>query len=84
VDDHYIGVDSTGPVTITLPADCSDSCEIIVKAEMGPPLGNRKITIVPPDDGSTIILIDGKASYVIETPYESVRLICRDDNWWII
>lgn len=84
VDDYYIGVNSLGPVTITLPADCGDSCEIIVKAEMGPPLGNRKITIVPPDDGSSIVLIDGKLSYVIEVPYQSVNLICRGDNWWII
>jgi hypothetical protein len=84
VDDYYIGVNSAGPVTITLPADCDDSCEIIVKAEMGPPLGNRKITIVPPDDGSSIILIDGKLSYVIEVPYQIVNLICRGGDWWII
>jgi hypothetical protein len=84
MDDYYIGVNSNGPITITLPADCSDSCEIIVKAEMGPPLGNRKITIVPPDDDSTVTLIDGQLSYVIEVPYQSVNLICRGDNWWII
>jgi hypothetical protein len=84
VDDYYIGVDSTGPVSITLPADCDDSCEIIVKAEMGPPLGNRKITIIPPDDDSSVILIDGKEKYVMEIPYQSVNLICRGGNWWII
>jgi hypothetical protein len=84
VDDYYIGVNSSGPVTITLPSDCGDCQEIIVKAEMGPPLGNRKITIVPPDDGSTITLIDGEMDYVIEVPYGSVRLICRDNNWWIV
>jgi hypothetical protein len=82
VDDYYIGVNSTGPVTITLPADCGDSCEIIVKAEMGPPLGNRKITIVPYDP--LVSLIDGKDDYVIEVPYQSINLICRDGNWWII
>jgi len=84
VDDYYIGVNSTGPVTITLPADCDNSCEIIIKAEMGPPLGNRKITIVPNTDDSTTSLIDGKLSYVIEVPYQSVNLICRGGNWWII
>jgi hypothetical protein len=51
---------------------------------MGPPLGNRKITIVPPDDASSIILIDGYEGIVLQEPYESVRLICRDRNWWII
>jgi hypothetical protein len=80
VDDYYIGVVSTGPITITLPADCNNSCEIIVKAEMGPPLGNRKITIV----GQGGALIDGKDSYVIEVPYQSINLICRDNDWWII
>jgi hypothetical protein len=84
VDDYYIGVDSTRPVTITLPADCDNSCEIIVKAEMGAPLGNRKITIVPPADGSTEVLIDGEPKYVIEVPYQSVHLICRGGNWWTI
>jgi hypothetical protein len=84
VDDYYIGVNSTRPVTITLPADCRDCHEIIIKAEMGPPLGNRKITIVPPNDGSSIILIDGALSYVIEVPYQSVNLICRGGDWWII
>jgi hypothetical protein len=84
VDDYYIGVNSTGPTTITLPADCDDSCEIIVKAEMGPPVGNRKITIVPPDNGEPAILIDGRLNYIIEVPYQSVNLICRGGNWWII
>jgi len=84
VDDYYIGVNSLGPVTITIPADCDDFHEIIVKSEMGAPLGNRKITIIPPDDGSTITLIDGQLSYVIEVPYQSVNLICRGGNWWTI
>lgn len=78
--DYYIGVVSTGPITITLPDDC-DGCELIIKAEMGPPLGNRKITVVPSDDDQKV---DGKASYTIETPYGYVRLICNNDNWWIM
>lgn len=84
MDDYYIGVNISRPVTITLPADCADCHEIIIKSEMGPPLGNRKITVVTPDDGSSIITIDGALSYVMSVPYESVRLICRDSNWWII
>jgi hypothetical protein len=78
--DYYIGVNSTGPVTITLPANCTTCCQIIVKAEMGPPLGNRKITITT-SDGSTI---DGDASYVMSIPYQSVQLLCRGGNWNII
>jgi hypothetical protein len=79
-DDFYIGVNSTEPTTITLPADCDSSCEIIIKAEMGPPLGNRKITIVAQGGA----LIDGEEDFVLQEPYESIRLICRGGNWWII
>jgi hypothetical protein len=51
---------------------------------MGAPLGNRKITVVPPDDGSSEILIDGEEKYVIKVPYGSVRLVAYGWNWWII
>jgi hypothetical protein len=80
MDDYYIGVNSSGPVTITLPADCDDCHQIIVKAEMGAPLGNRKVTIAA-SNGSTI---DGSADYVMEVPYESVTLLCRGSNWNIV
>lgn len=83
VDDYYIGVNSLGPVNIVLPADCDDCGEIIVKSEMGPPLGNRKITITAGDD-STVSLIDGDLSYVIVVPYQAVNLVCRGGNWWIV
>jgi hypothetical protein len=83
MDDYYIGVNSTGPVTISLPPDCADCHEIIVKAEMGPPLGNRKITIVAMDNNS-MTTIDGELEYIIEVPYQSVKLICRGNAWWII
>jgi hypothetical protein len=79
-DDYYIGVNSEGPVTITLPENCTDCCEIIVKAEMGPPLGNRKVTVTTVD-GS---YIDGIDKYVIEVPYQSVNVFCRGGDWFII
>jgi hypothetical protein len=79
-DDYYIGVNSNEPVTISLPASCTDCCEIIIKAEMGPPLGNRKVTVTT-TDGS---YIDGADKYVIEVPYQSVNIICRGEDWHII
>lgn len=82
-DDCYIGVISTGPVTITLPPDCTDGSKVIVKAEMGPPLGNRKVTIVVADDVSEH-RIDGELSYVIEVPYQSVQLLFRGGHWHVI
>jgi hypothetical protein len=80
MDDYYIGVDSDGPVAIYLPDDCSDCGEIIVKAEMGPPLGNRQVRIIAPDDSS----IDGAQAYVLTEPYEFVCLICHNGEWWTI
>lgn len=80
LDDYYIGVTSTGPTTITLPGNLENCLEIIVKAEMGPPLGNRKIT-VRASDGE---LIDGDSEYVIEVPYQSINLLYRGGGWHII
>lgn len=82
-DDYYIGVSSSGPINITLPNVPRDCQEIIVKAEMGPPLGNRKITILPWQDSSNT-KIDGNDQYVIEVPYQSVHLLYHENNWWII
>ena len=79
-DDFYIGVDSDGPSTVHLPPDAEDGCQIVVKAEMKPPLGNRKITVLT-DDGSKI---DGSNSYVIQVSYEAVWVIRRGDGWHII
>lgn len=85
VDDCYIGVKSDGPVTVTLPGDCEDGHQVIVKAEMGPPLGNRKVTIIADDSTSfSSGIIDGSASIVITVPYQSVRLICRGGDWHVI
>lgn len=83
-DDWYIGVSSVKPITITLPCGCDDNCEIIIKAEMGPPLGNRKITIIPCNDDSTITTIDGNLKLVLEVPYSSVRLLFNNGNWWTV
>lgn len=79
-DDCYIGVNSAGPVTVSLPVDISDGHQIVVKAEMGPPIGNRKVTITTLD-GS---LIDDSTSFVLSVPYESVHLIRRGFAWHII
>jgi hypothetical protein len=79
-NDYYIGVNSNKPVTITLPEDPKDCFQLIIKAEMGPPLGNRKVTITT-IDGSTI---DGEEEYVIEVPYGFLRVISRGGEWYII
>jgi|LakMenEpi03Aug12_release.lakeMendotaPanAssembly.Ray.scaffolds.fasta_scaffold305301_2 hypothetical protein len=81
-NDYYIGVRSDGPVTIILPeCEANSCCQLVIKAEMGPPLGNRKITLLPSANTSTI---DGDKEYVMNIPWESVQLFCRNGNWFVI
>lgn len=78
-EDVYIGVDSDGPSTIYIPPS-PDGKIYIIKAEMKPPLGNRKITVVT-TDGSKI---DGAVSYVIQVSYDFVWIISRGGEWHVI
>ena len=79
-DDYYVGVNSHHSVTITLPDDFEFPTEIIIKSEMGPPLGNRKIVIVVANGGT----IENAGSYVITIPYGVVRLLWQGDEWFIV
>lgn len=79
-NDYYIGVDAKKPVTVTLPADPSDGKVIVVKAEMKPPLGTRKITIEACDGSS----IDSYSNHMIHVSHESVTLIYRGNSWHVI
>jgi hypothetical protein len=78
--DYYIGVNSEDPITVTLRNDVDDCTEYVIKAEMGPPLGNRKVTVKAQDPAT----IDGEETYVMSVPYESVTVIFRGGQWWII
>ena len=77
VNDEYIGVNSVGAVTITLPAGIEGRVYSI-KDEHGQ--GSGKITIQP-QAGSKI---DNSTNYVISVPYQSVNVVYRAGNWWII
>lgn len=76
--DSYIGVNSQTPVTIELPEHCEDGTTIIIKLEMGSPIGNRKVTV------KASSLIDGKTTYVMTVHYQHVELLYRAGNWWIV
>lgn len=73
--DCYIGVNSDKPVSVFLPQNSNLGHVITIKAEMGPPLGNRKVTV----KGT----IDGSDNYVLTVPYSSVTLI-YNNGWFII
>lgn len=75
--DYYIGVQTEKPINVILP-EKPENCLIIIKAEMPPPLGNRKITVY--GNGNTI---DGKITYKMENAWECLVLLYRD-SWNII
>jgi hypothetical protein len=92
LSDYYIGVslakddrddrddrDDSG-AKITLPLDPPDCIEYVIKLEYGAPVGNRKLKIYP--QGSNTI--DGGNSVTFINPYQSLSLISRGKNWWII
>lgn len=77
IDDEYIGVNSTGAVTISLPAGIPGRVYTI-KDEHGQ--GSGKITIQPKAGEK----IDNSTSYIIGVPYQSVNIVFRAGSWWII
>jgi hypothetical protein len=79
-DEFYIGVVSEKPVTIYLPEDPTDGTIIIVKAEMTPPLGNRKITISTMDGSK----IDGYSDSIITVSHGCSRFIFNNNGWHVI
>lgn len=78
--DCYIGVNSASSVTLTLPKKVDDGKLYIVKAQMKPPMGNRKIRIIAGDDSK----IDGYEDYVMTVSHDSVTLIRNDGEWFTI
>lgn len=76
-NDEYIGVSSASAVTITLPTGIPGRVYTI-KDEFGQ--GSGKITIQPQVGEK----IDGKNSYVISVPYQSVSVVFRGTGWWLI
>lgn len=67
--DYYIGVDSTGPVTITLPEEPPRGTQYIIKLQMGAPIGTRKVTV---KSGSSI---DNVNTLILTNPYESLQVL---------
>lgn len=80
LENYFIGAKLNDAATITLPLDPPDCTEYIIKLEFGPPVGTRKLTIVPSGTNT----IDGSNSIVLTTPYQSVNLISHDSDWYLI
>lgn len=80
-EDAYIGVNCTDPVSILLPSDILEGSVFVIKLEMGPPIGNRKVTVKPESSTSKI---DGSSSFILKKQYESITVIHRGGNWFII
>lgn len=74
--DYYIGVQSEGPVTITLPEEAPKGTEYIIKLQMGAPIGTRKVTV---KSGANI---DNVNILVLTNPYESLQVLFQS-TWHI-
>ena len=77
LNDEYIGVSSANAVTITLPTGVNGRVYTI-KDEYGQ--GSGKITIQPQLGQN----IDGKATYTISVPNQSISVVFRASGWWLI
>jgi len=70
-------VGASGDVTITLPAASSDA-QVVVKIAG---VANGKTVTV---DGNSSETIDGAATKIMDSDYESMHLISDGSNWWRI
>jgi len=78
--DYYIGVYDDNDVDIYLPDLEDEDCRLLViKSEKRP--GGKKIYIKPRSGDR----IDGSTnSYVLQQPLESIAIIGRSNDWWVI
>lgn len=79
-DDFYIGVVSEKQITVYLPENPEEGKIIIIKAEMVPPLSNRKITISTTDGRK----IDGYNESTITVSHGFRSFIYNSNGWHII
>jgi hypothetical protein len=77
INDEYIGVFSQSDVTITLPPGINGRVYTI-KNEYG---NNSGTITIQPALGE---LVDGRTNYIMRSPYQSVNVVSRGGNWWII
>jgi len=77
--DYYIGVQATKPTNIILPGTPQEGKIYVIKLEMSPPVGNRKVTLK--GNGN---LIDDQTQIVLENAWECIQVVYRGTGWWII
>ena len=51
-----------------------------IKVSMGPPIGNRKVTVNTADG----VLINGESEYIMQSPYESITVILQGGEWYFV
>lgn len=76
--DFYLGVQIEDAITITLPLDPENGTQFIIKLEYGAPVGTRKVTLVPQGANT----LNGSTSLTMNTPYQVVRLLAHQQQWY--
>lgn len=77
--DYYIGVQCTKPTNIILPSTPIEGKIYVIKLEMPPPIGNRKVTLK--GNGKTI---DNQTQVILENAWECIQVVYRGTGWWVI
>jgi hypothetical protein len=78
-DDYYIGCKNNKAISVIMPSVPLEGKIYIIKLEIEPPVGNRKVTVK--GNGKQI---DGNSSVVLENAYECLQVLFRSNSWNII
>jgi len=77
--DYYIGCQNEKAISVILPSIPLEGKIYIIKLEIKPPVGNRKVTVK--GNGKQI---DASNSVVLENAYECLQVLFRSSSWNII
>lgn len=78
--DCYIGAVLRDEATLTLPSSVEPGTIYTIKLEYGSPVGNRKLKVSPQSPAQ----LNGSGSITMTTPYQSIKVIYNNQNWWTI
>jgi hypothetical protein len=86
--DYVLRCIQSGDITLTLPTRVNNAGRVLIfkdtMGNAGPDVGHHNITIQGDTTANPDDTIDGSATYVINSPKESVTLTCDGINGWMI
>lgn len=74
----YIGAVLQDEAELILPNSVPPGTTYTIKLEYGSPVGNRKLKVTPQSPAQ----LNGSGSITMTTPYQSIKVIFNNQNWW--